>query len=71
MLNYTISHLAEATLHLLYVLSGKPGKSRAAASSAHGETSASLERTVLLSRLSLGAVIAPLAAATHGRCAVV
>lgn len=71
MLNYTISHLAEAALHLLYVLSVKPGKSRAAASSACEETLLNLERTVLLIHLSLGAVIVLLVAVRHGRHAVV
>ena len=71
MLNYTISHLAEATLHLLYVLSVKPGKSSAAASSAPGETLPNLEGTVLLIHLSLSAVTVPLVAVMRGRGAVV
>lgn len=71
MLNYTISHLAKATLHLLCVLSVKPGKPRAASSCTHGETLPNLERTVHLLNWSLGAVIVPLVAVMLGRHTVV
>lgn len=47
MLDYTIGHLAEATLHLS-VLSVKPSKTRAVASSACGETLLNLKSTLLL-----------------------